>query len=304
MATIDWLRNHTPAAVRPALGALHRAADNRLTRDKSFIERQHASVFGKIPDLAQPRTFNEKVQWRKLYDRRPIYQLLSDKVAARDYVAARVGPECLVPTLGVFEKPEDIPWTELPTPYVIKAAHGCGWNLFVFDPAEADPPEMTGTLRRWLKTNHYYRGREWAYKHIPRRIIIERFVGSGRDAPDDFKFFCFDGVPQAIYLLQNRFDQPTITFFDTGWTVLPFSMKYPRGPGGPAPSALAEMLGIARNLSEGFDFLRVDLYCIDGRVYCGELTVYPGCGLDPFAPPAADEWLGRFWKLPDAVSRL
>jgi hypothetical protein len=141
------------------------------------------------------------VQWRKLYDRRPIHQVVSDKVAARDYIASRVGTDYLVPMLGVYEKPELIPWAELTAPYVIKAAHGCGWNLFVFDSAEVDPAEMTRTLRGWLKTNFHYHGREWAYKDIPRRLIVERFIGPGRDAPEDFKFLCFDGVPQVMYVI-------------------------------------------------------------------------------------------------------
>jgi hypothetical protein len=302
LTAIDWLRNHAPTTIRPALGALHGALDARFSSDKGFIERQYAHVFGRVPDLTQPRTLNEKVQWRKLYDRRPLYQIVSDKVAARDYLANRVGPDHLVPILGVFRKPEDIPWAELPTPYVIKAAHGSGWNRFVFDSAEVDLPELVHTLRRWLRTNYYYQGREWAYKGIPRRLIIEHFIGRGREAPQDFKFFCFDGVPQAIYVLQDRFTRSTITWYDTQWVFLPFSMHSPQGPTQPAPGALDEMLVIARKLSRGTDFLRVDLYCVDGRVYCGELTVYPGCGLDQFTPPERDEWLGGFWKLPVAKS--
>jgi hypothetical protein len=243
------------------------------------------------------------VLWRKLYDRRPLYTLLCDKVAVRDYVAGHVGPEYLVPMLGVFEKPQDIPWAELPSPYVIKAAHGSGWNLFVFDAAEADPSEMTRTLDRWLKMNFYSRVREWAYKDIPRRLIIERFIGTGREAPEDFKFFCFDGVPQAIYVVRDRFTRPTITWYETKWTVLPIRYISPPGPARPAPAALEEMLAIARRLSEGFDFLRVDLYCVEERVYCGELTIYPGCGLSRFTPPERDEWLGGFWKLPGAESK-
>jgi hypothetical protein len=296
---IDWLRIHTPSALRPAAATLHRAVGMPFSRDKSCIERQYAGIFGNPPDLACPRTFNEKVQWRKLYDRRPLYRVLCDKVAARDYVAARIGAEHLVPILGVFDDPRDIPWTELPTPYVVKATHGSGWNLFVFDSAEADRPETIARLRGWLKTNYFYHGREWAYKRIPRRLMIEQFVGPGRAAPEDFKFFCFDGVPRAIYVLQDRFTTPTITWYDTDWSVLPFAMIHPRGPATPAPSALAEMLTIARRLSHGLDFLRVDLYYIDGHVYCGELTVYPGCGLDVFTPRERDGWLGGFWRLPD-----
>jgi hypothetical protein len=305
LTAIDWLRNHTPAPLRPAAGTLYRASRVgplyrslylRFCSDKRFVERRHAEVFGRLPDLAQPRTFNEKVLWRKVYDRRPVFRTLSDKVAVRDYVAARVGPEHLVPMLGVFERPKDIPWAELPVPYVIKANHGCGWNLFVLDAAEVDPSALTRTLRRWLRTNFSYGVREWAYKDIPRRLIIERFIGSGRKTPDDYKFFCFDGAPQAIWVLADRFTKPTDVWYDPGWVVLTF-MGSSQEAARPAPSALDEMLAIARKLSAGFDFLRVDLYCVDGRVYCGELTVYPGCGLWPYTPES-DEWLGGFWKLP------
>ena len=129
-------------------------------------------------------------------------------------------------------------------------------------------------------------------------------MGSGRRTPDDFRFFCFDGVPQAIYVVQDRFTRPTINWYDATWVPLPYELGWPPGDVQPAPAALAEMVGIARRLSEGFDFLRVDLYCVDGRVYCGELTLYPGCGLEPFTPPEADTWLGGFWKLPGRESGL
>ena len=299
MTTLNWLRDHTPAVARPALGTAHRVLDDHLTSDRRFIEREFVRVFGRAPDLDHPRSFSEKLQWRKLHDRRPLHSLVSDKVAVRDYIAARVGTDYLVPLLGVFERPEDVPWAELPTPYVVKASHGCQWNLFVFDPAEVDRSEMNCTLHRWLRTNFYYHAREWAYKDIPRRIIIERFIGPGREAPDDFKFLCFDGLPQVLYVRADRFTQPTQTWYDTTWTTLRFRTDPGPAPPRPAPAALPEMLEVARKLSEDLDFIRVDLYCIEGRVYCGELTLYPGAGFEPYDPPEADEWLGRFWTLPE-----
>ena len=291
----DWLRKHTPARMRPGLAAVHRFLDTRLSSDAGFVRRQHHQIHGKLPDLAHPRTFNEKIQWRKLHDRRPLYRVLSDKVAFRDYVAAQAGSEYLVPLLGVFDRPEEIPWDALPAPCVIKATHGCEWNIFVFDSVEADRTRLSHTLRRWLKTNHYYHAREWAYRKLPRRIVVERFLGTGRRTPDDFKFFCFDGVPRAIWVLQDRFGKPIEGWYDPEWG--PLAVMGTPQAAHPRPPALAEMLSVASKLSAGLDFLRVDLYCLDGRVYCGELTVYPGGGLWPYTTEQ-EEWLGAFWTLP------
>ncbi len=300
MSANGWLRVHTPEEVRPALAGLHRFLDDHLTSDRRYIEREFVRVFGRKPDLDRPTTFSEKLQWRKLYDRSPLHSLVSDKVAVRDFMAARVGADYLVPLLGVFERPEDIPWGELEAPYVIKASHGCQWNLFVFDPAEVDHSELERTLRRWLKTSFFYHAREWAYRDIPRRIIAERFIGPGREAPDDFKFLCFDGRPRALYVRAGRFSQPTQTWYETTWAPLAFRNVPGPAPPQPAPAALPEMLEVASRLSEGFDFIRVDLYFVGGRVYCGELTLYPGAGFERYDPPEADEWLGGFWRLPGA----
>jgi len=281
------------------LAATHRFLDIHLSTDRSIIRRQYARNFGRPPDLSHPRSLNEMIQRRKLHDRRPILRMFCDKVAVRDYVAAHVGPEYLVPLLGVFKRPEEIPWDELSAPYVVKASHGCGWNLFVFDSAEADPSKMTRALRDWLKTDFFYNAREWAYKGVPRRIMVERFIGCGRDAPDEFKFLCFDGVPRAAYVMADRFTNPTMTWYSIDWTPLPFASNPGPASPRPAPPALDEMLKVAAKLSQGMDFLRVDLYCVEGRVYCGELTVYPSAGYELFEPPEAGEWLGRFWTLPE-----
>lgn len=297
MTPLRWLRSHVPAEARPALGAIHRLLDEHLTTDRWFIEREYKRVFGRPPDLVHPRTFNEKIQWRKLYDRQPIHKTMTDKIAVRDYVASRVGERYLVPSLGVYERPEEVPWEELPAPYVVKASPGCGWNLFVHDPAEADFSEMNRTLRGWLKTDFYRHAREWAYKDVPRRILIERFIGIERRPFDDFKFFCFDGVPQVGYRLVDRYGNYTQTWYDANWMPLPFHGKRPAAAPTPAPPALPEMLDVARRLSDGVDFVRVDLYHIDGRVYCGEMTLYPCGGFEVYSTPDADAWLGAFWNL-------
>lgn len=299
LSIIDFLRSHLPDWSRSAARAVSPWLRRHLLSDRRSLEDQFAAVFGRAPDFATPRTFNEKVNWRKLYDRNPLQQLVTDKVAAREYVASRVGADYLMPLLGVFNKPEDIPWAQLPAPYVIKATHGSGWNVFVADPACLEPREAVRKLQGWLQTDYYPPAREWAYKHIPRRLIVERFIGSTRDrAPEDFKFFCFDGLPQVIQVDHDRFTHHTRTLYDMSWQELPVEYGYPSGPIIPAPTGLPEMVRVATELSRGFDFVRVDLYYIEGRVHFGELTVYPEAGFGPFTPPEWDEWLGAFWRLP------
>jgi hypothetical protein len=300
LSALDLLRTHTPAPLRPALAAAHRFVDVNLANDRSFIRRQYAAVFGRPPDLVRPSRFSEKIQWRKLNDRRPEWKIFCDKLATRDYVTTRLGPSHVAPLAGVYDCPEQLPWMELPVPCVIKASHATGMNLFIFDRDELEPVGMSRTMRRWLKTDHYRHGREWGYKDLPRKILVEGFLGDGRQAPDDFRLLCFDGVPRFVYVVHDRFGQATLDWYNPDWVPAPLrSVRYPRAEVEPAaPSLLPEMLEAAARLSAGFDFLRVDLYCAGGRVRCGELTVYPGCGLERFDPPEADEMLGQLWKLP------
>ena len=299
LAIVDFLRSHLPDRLKSLAHAVSPWLRRRLLSDRRSLEDQFTAVFGRAPDFATPMTFNEKVNWRKLYDRNPLHRLVTDKVAVRGYVASRVDADYLVPLLGVFDKPEDIPWARLAAPYVIKATHGSGWNVFFADPVSLEPRETLSKLRRWLRTDYYPPARQWAYKEIPRRLIVERFVGGTRDTmPEDFKFFCFDGLPQLIQVDHDRFTYHTRTMYDMSWQALPVEYAYPSGPIIPAPAGLPEMVRVASELSQGFDFVRVDLYCVEGRVYFGELTVYPEAGYGRFTPPEWDERLGAFWSLP------
>lgn len=288
-----------PGRLRPLARAVSPALRRWLLNDRQFLEDEYAATFGRVPDLTRPVSFNEKVNWRKLHDRNRLHELALDKVAVRDYVAARVDPSYLVPILGVFARPEDIPWAELPAPYVVKASHGSGWNIFVGDPSDLDLQELVRTLQQWLRTNYYPRAREWAYRRIPRRLVVERFLGGGPDkVPEDYKFFCFDGVPRLVQVDYDRFTHHTRTLYDTSWRALPVEYAYPPGQTTCAPSRLPELTHVASELSQDFDFVRVDLYCVDDRVYFGELTIYPEAGFGRFTPSDWDEWLGSFWRLP------
>lgn len=261
--------------------------------------RLQQPAFGRSPDLVHPRLFNDKIRWRIMYDRRPLLALCSNRLAARDYVAARAGEKYLVPLLGVFDRPEEIPWEEISPPYVVKATHGSKMNIIVRDAAEVDPERFEKTIREWLKTNYYHVGWEWSYKHVPRRIIIERFIGQDGKIPEDYKIHCFHGEPQAIAVCFDRFTpERRFTWRDPSWNVLTFvSRRYPPGEPTPPPSRLEEMLELSRVLSKDFDYIRVDLYCVEDRVYFGELTPTQASGRQPLSD-AGEVWMGDFWHLP------
>ena len=279
----------------------HIAGDSTL-RLLTALRLQRRSL-GRVPDLVNPQLFTDKIRWRMLYDRRPLLQMCSDRLAARDYVAARAGEKYLVPLLGVFDRPAEVPWAHLPPPYVVKATHGQGWNLFVRGPGEVDAEDFQQQLERWLKTNFYHVSWEWSYKDVPRRIIVERFIGLEGKAPDDYKVHCFDGEPRAIGVCHDRFTPAyKWTWHDPSWNSLsfvsPFHRQLQSTPTlAPPPSRLEEMLELARVLSRGFDYVRVDLYCVGDEVYFGELTPTQAAANRPLSE-AGETWMGAFWQLP------
>ena len=280
---------------------LHLARDSTLRLLVALRLQQKA--FGRVPDLVHPEHFTDKIRWRMLYDRRPLLQMCSDRLAARDYVAKRAGDKYLVPLLGVFDRPEQIPWAELPPPYVVKPTHGSGWSIFVRDSGDVDPERFQKKLEEWLRTNYYHFFWEWSYKQVPRRIIVERFIGLDGNVPEDFKFHCFDGEPQVVTVCRGRFtSEEGWTVRDPSWNVLTvFHGKYPPGPPASPPPGFAEMTELARALSEGFDFIRVDLYCVEDRVYFGELTPTPNGGERLFSE-GPGVFLGAFWRLPSRAA--
>ena len=256
-------------------------------------------AFGRSPDLVHPARYTDKIRWRMLYDRRPILHMCSDRLAAREYVGGRAGEKYLVPLLGVFDRPEQVPWAELEPPYVVKATHGCGWNIFVRDPGEVDPARFRQVLEGWLKTDYYHVNWEWSYKNVPRRIMVERFIGTGGKVPPDFKVYCFDGEPRAISVCHDRYTtQERWTWRDPSWNVLTLVSRF-FAPGAPTapPARLGEMMEVSRAVSRDFDHVRVDLYCVGDHVYFGELTTTQAAGGWPHSD-AGEAWLGSFWRLP------
>ena len=250
-------------------------------------------------NLKNPQTFNEKLQWLKLYDRKPEYTMMVDKYRVREYIAKTIGEEYLIPLLGVWEDPEDIDFDALPDQFVLKPNHASGNVVICRDKRNLCQKETRKLTKNWLKREYYWSSREWPYKNIKPKIIAEELIA---DQIVDYKFYCFNGEPKCLYLSKGLEDHATasISFFDLELKRLPFyrSDFRPFTDEPEKPENFAQMIEIARKLSEGIAFVRVDLYSVAGKIYFSELTFYPCSGYMPFEPEEWDYKLGEWIELP------
>ena len=270
--------------------------------DEAVTRAIFRRVFGREIDLKNPKTFNEKISWLKLYDRRPVLTVFADKVAVRDYVRERGFGDILLELYGVWDRPEDVPVEDLPEAFALKAAHGwrMNWLRQPGEPLRAD--DIRREMRRWARTDHSLRRGEWQYRGVPRRILAERLLPIGGGEPREYKFFCFGGVPKFVRHIDGRFDRGDMhkANFDLDWRKLPFKRRgnidFTGSP--PRPRQLDRMIEIAAALSAGEPFLRIDLYEVEGRIIFGELTLRPDGGALPLDPPEWDARLGDWIELP------
>jgi len=251
------------------------------------------------PDFKNPRTFSEKIWHRMLYNRDPLLTLISDKYRVRDYVAKKGGADYLIPLLWHGENPEDIPFDKLPNKFVIKANHGCGYNIIVHDKTTIDKKIVKKKLQSWLSANFCqdtYFGIAWAYKNIKPSIIVESFIGNDCQVPIDYKFFCYAGCAEFVQVSIDRFGDASERLLDRNFESLDVwnGLKLYQGEI-VRPNNYDEMLKVAESLAQGFDFIRVDLYSVDSRIYLGELTCYPAGGMAPFIPKEYDFIFGKKW---------
>lgn len=277
---------------------------NRLP-DEEFIRRLYKANRGKELNLENPRTFNEKLQWMKLYDRNPVYVVTSDKYAVRDYVKEKIGEEYLIPLIGVWDDPDDIDFSALPEQFVLKCNHNSGTGMCICkDKSKLNTEKVKKALKKGLNEDYFLCSREWQYKDIKRRIVGEKFM-SEIDADDliNYKIYCFNGEPKLFHISSNMaaHNGARLSFLDLDWNPLPFCRQdYPpfeELP--PQPDSKEEMLEVSRKLSESLPFMRVDLYEISGKVYFSELTLDPCGGYSPFEPENWDLKLGEMLKLPE-----
>lgn len=274
-----------------------------LMPDKLFLQWRYRRAFGKKIDFKNPKTFNEKLQWLKLYDRNPEYTTMVDKYAAKKYVADRIGEEYIIPTLGVWDRFEDIDFDKLPDQFVLKCTHDSGGLVICRDKSKFNISEARTKINNSLKCNFYYTGREWPYKNVKPRIIAEQYMEDATTSElRDYKFFCFDGVVKALFIAserQSKNDETKFDFFDEGFNHLPFTNGHPNAEIAPAkPICFEQMKQLASQLSVGIPHLRVDFYEVDGRIYFGELTFYHWSGLMPFKPEEWDYKFGSWIALP------
>ena len=273
----------------------------KLVSDKKAVVRYYRKKSGgQTVDLQNPRKFSEKLQWYKLNAKNPLMQTCADKVAVRDYLKD-IGYEHLLNDVhGVFDRVKDIKWKDLPDQYVIKAAHGSGQNIIVSDKSKLDVRHAKRMLNSWLNQDISWSGREWVYKGMPRRIIIEKFLKDETGELRDYKFFCFNGKPTFMQLEVGRYtEHNTRNFYDMDWNLMPFGKEIPHNPNiiVQKPEMFEEMKEIALQLSKPFQFVRVDLYQVMGKIYFGELTFFPAGGAPDFVPACYDEIVGSYWKL-------
>lgn len=254
-----------------------------LARTKSFL------------NLKNPRTYNEKVQWLKLHDRKKEYGQLVDKYEVKKYVADIMGEECIIPTLGVWDRPEDIDRDSLPDKFVLKCTHDSG-SIYLCENKETfDWDGAIKDMKIALKRNFYYKGREYPYKYVKPRIIAEKYMveASGHEITD-FKFYCFGGEPEVIEVDMDRYVNHRRNFYDKNWKFIDATVRVPNAPDKimEKPVLFDEMMEKARILSKGFKHLRVDFYEIDGKLYFGELTFYHVSGMAHFEPESFALWMG------------
>ncbi len=276
-----------------------------LIPDKKFLEIKYKLETGKKLDLENPETFQQKIQWLKLYDRRSEYIKMVDKLAVKEYVASIIGKKYIIPTIGVWDNFEDIDFSKLPEKFVLKTTHGGGSCGVVIckDKALFNIEEARNKINSSLSSDIYKNMREWPYKKVQKRIIAEKFIEfPNKEDLTDYKFFCFNGNPKFIQVIQDRKSKETIDFFDLDWNHQEFvglNRKCQNALNIPdKPKNLSEMIEISEKLSKDKIFVRVDLYNINGQIYFGEITFYPTSGFGSFSP---EEWnlrLGKLIELP------
>ena len=273
---------------------------------RPYLRRYWKATMGYPLNLDHPVTYNEKLQWLKLYDLDPAYPEMVDKVTAKEQARKILGDDAIIPTLGVWERAEDIDWDALPDRFVLKCTHDSGTVIVCEDKSALDRKTAVEKLSAGLARNYYHRTREWFYKDIRPRVIAEAYLSdeSRTDGElSDYKFYCFDGSPVFVMVCVGRKKgYPSFYYFDREWNALPYDRITKDAPPKslpPRPQNLGRLFEAAEKLSEGLRHVRVDLYSVGDRIYFGEWTLFSGGGYDQDITPEADRYFGSLLNLPE-----
>ena len=268
------------------------------------LKRDFKEKTGYELDLENPKSFNQKVNWKKIYDRNPLLPIVADKYKVREYLRNFLGTQeaekILVPLLYVTDNPDTIPFNDLPEEYIIKANHGSGTNIIVEKGKPIDRQRVIAQCKEWLNKPYGLFKHEWAYQRIKRKIVIEKLLrDENGEIPKDYKFHVMNGKCQLIVVFCGRFIDVNISYYDRSWNFLDVGFGSPpkRGRFVQKPDNLEDMIELAEFLGSPFDYIRVDLYSIKGQIYFGELTSYPLSGLLVFDPRSFDFELGSKWQM-------
>lgn len=269
--------------------------------DKLMIKLQYYIKMKKKLDLKKPKTFNEKIQWYKLYYRNPLMTQCADKYRVREYVSSKGLDEILIPLCGVYTDAEDINFNQLPEKFVLKTNNGSGTNLLCENKASLNVKEAKDTVNNWLHKRTAKAGREWAYYNIKTKIICEEYLEANAvEGLIDYKFYCFNGKPEFIKVAtDSSTGEPGNGIFNMEFKKLPYNRKGAKELTSiiNKPKNYERMIEITKKLSEDFPHVRVDLYNIDGKIYFGELTFYDNSGYQIFEPSEFDDILGGFFQI-------
>ena len=270
--------------------------------DKIFIQTKYFCRFHHFANLKNPKTYNEKLQWLKLYDHNPLYTTLVDKYAVKKWVADKIGTEYIIPTLGVWEKAEDIDFDKLPKQFVLKCTHDSGSIIICKDKTNFNKVRAIKKLSYAIKNNFYWNGREWPYKNVPARIMAEPYMEDKETSElRDYKFFCFKGDVKLLFIALDRqiLSEPTFDFYDADFKRLNLKHGHPNTKKTiKKPVNFEKMKQLAQILSAGIAQVRIDFYEINGKIYFGEMTFFHHGGFVPFEPAIWDKKLGDMIKLP------
>lgn len=272
----------------------------RLLSDKKAVIKYYKAKAGREPNLESPQLFSEKLQWYKLNCRLPLMRQCADKYAVREYIAKCGYANLLNDVIGVYSHVSDINFDSMPDRFVLKSTHGSGQNIIVRDKGVLNKRRAKLLMNAWLHQSIYWSGREWVYEKMPRRIIAEKYLEDETGELRDYKFYCFNGNPTFMQLEVGRgTDHNTRNFYDMDWKLLPFGKELPHNPDlhVEKPQLFEQMKSIAAALCKPFQYVRVDLYQVGGKVYFGELTFFPAGGAPDFVPKEYDRIVGDMWTL-------
>lgn len=272
-----------------------------LISTKQYIELRWRLVIGGSLNLKNPQTYNEKLQWLKVYYHNPLYTTLVDKYKVKQYVAETIGSKYVIPLIASWNNVDEIEWEKLPSQFVIKCSHDCGGMVICRDKSSLNIDEAKRKLKDCFKTNYYYKSREWPYKDVPTKLFAEAYMEDEYGELRDYKFFCFNGEVKAMFIASDRSKKTgtCFDFYDADFNHLPFTQGHPNASTTiKKPQAFDEMKELASKLSQGMPHVRVDFYEVNGQIYFGEFTFFHYGGMMLFDPEEWDYTFGSWITLP------